>query len=222
MGLRLHKQLGYGLVLDSQTVGSVDWVSSKLYLTGEQFQTWLQACGLTEKDEDDLWMELNVPATWTVYDLVKHIDLGDGVSVILFTPPGYEKEWCHHGDMIDYVEDEWEQRDSSVYQTDTTMRLLPTAPFPYEGIYMDSRTGEVLPIRRQDDFRFLRQFYKDGKKEAAQKLADALGFPTVEEALQMTAPYIPKNLQKLIEWLEVFPDKATLYKLRPMLLKWWE
>lgn len=221
MGLRLHKQLGYGLVLNSSNSESVTWDTSKSYLEGEQFQAWLRTCNLTEKDEDSLWMELSVTPKWTVYDLVKHVDLDEDSSVILFTPPGYEKEWSHSDDMIDYIEDEWDQRKSEVYQTPTTMRVLPIAPFPYEGSYMNAKTGEVLPARRQEDYRFMRRFHQNGNTEAALRCAQSLGHETVEEALKFTAPYIPENVQKLTEWLGVFPEKKTMYQLRPMLLKWW-
>ncbi len=221
MGLRLHKQLGYGLVLGSDNSELVIWDRSKSDWKGEQFQNWLKSCELTEKDEDVLWMEMNVTPKWSVRDIVKHVDLDDHSSVLLFTPPGYEKEWSHHDDMIDYVEDEWDQRESKVYKTDTSMRILPIAPFPYDGTYMDSRTGEVFSHRKQEDFRFMRKFNHDGKIDAAQRCAENLGYMTVEEALQKTAPSIPENVEKLVEWLEVFPDNATIHQLRPMIVKWW-
>lgn len=156
------------------------------------------------------------------YTAISFRDEGGLPNVFHIMPLTHTKDWSRYADAIDYAEHDLKYGLDSDDYMDSTAQLLPTAPWPYSGLYMDSRTGQGLPPQktslwmRNKNSGFL-TVYPDRAEELTQELLDM----SVADALQYVVPQIPSEIYHMLQWSKIFSDESTWLDLRPMLYTYW-
>lgn len=238
MGVRPYKKLGWGLTgLEHDERGQLTDPrvnGDALYHRTEDFVPryleYLRALRDAESPESDEWFELMMtvsmveadfersgPADWPV---TRESEAGRR-DLLLIQPVGF-REWSRYGDRIDHAEEE-------MLHPGIEPRVVPMpyGIYPFEGIYMDDRTGRKLDGTAKRLFeRLLRHETDDPNKEAirqktAAHLAGTMGFDSPEQAQQHIAPVVPSDVMHVISWLNLFNGPEVHLQLRPMLYVYW-
>lgn len=143
-------------------------------------------------------------------------------NVLLVQPP-VEHNWSRRDDTIDWVEEALQREPSA----ENHFEVLKDAPFPYNALLMDARTGERIigDVGRmaQEWYRFtyfLDLTYEENEK-TFEDLALVSGFDSHEDALENCVPQVPAEVHKLCEWGELFTNDTVWRSLRPTLYVYW-
>lgn len=230
MGIRVHKVIGYGLTdleatdrkITDTRIGSADLVRQAMETDTRTYLEWLEAL---DPAEDDISRSLD---RWSLEDSLQkgeNRDLYDSVAydpefgapnVIVFIPPSM-RDWRHYDDPIDWVEETY-RTDGSAPQA-ARHRELPHGFYPYNGLYMDTRTGDRIKDNRV--MHWIRAVNAGKDEDELDYAAREFGFSTHREAAAFVAPVVPEDVQLLVRFLKVFKDPDDWRSLRPILYTYW-
>lgn len=108
------------------------------------------------------------------------------------------------------------------------VEVLRHPPFPFNGFYMDSQTGDRLNDRVMWWIRARSNYEAMPKARRAEHLAgldilaaECTPYANHEEACARVIPQVPEEIRDLAEFGKVFTDPATWLTLRPMLYTYW-
>jgi hypothetical protein len=134
-------------------------------------------------------------------------------------------EWSRADDTIDWLEETYL---STGERCTPRVDVFPHGIYPFNGAYMDNRTGGRLSndvmnwIRARSDgvtvhadvmYRFAAaiNYASDGQR----------AFRSPEEADRHIGPIIPIGVAALAHWGELFTGPRHVLELRPMRYLWW-
>lgn len=227
MGIRIHKMCGYGLTDLVEDDPRINWGSKYFnysysdydldeflehskrrdyYLGGLDSIMVRQWRKKGKKDQN--------PLECAVFG---NADMG--LENVMCVRPISSPEWHRSDDTLDWLE--------SGGEPDSTVRLLDHGIFPYDGLYMDARTGEHLK-NGVDIKRWLRIVGKVGEEardaiiagEYAGVFEKATGMD-YEEAKEFLVPNVPGDVRNVAEYLGIFATEDAWKDLRPMVYTYW-
>lgn len=234
MGIRIHKFLGYGLT-DVRTSG--------YKLADDRFNpdSPVFKYEFPELQEYLEWLEHNVAEDEIDLDrmFVNEVLKGErkarylddtfafntefGKSNVMAFQPLMTSDWSRYDDTIDWIE----ESEVRTGQRNKVVRLRHGI-YPWNGLYMDARTGERLPheimnwIRLQSRVRDQKRKGKDLPiPTALDEAAKQAGLKDNDEAEAVVAPVIPNDIRNIVNFLKVFKDPNGYLTLRPLLYTYW-
>jgi hypothetical protein len=238
VGIRLNKKLGWALTgLERDEHGrltdprvSLDGVNRYVEDFAPLYLGYLEALRDAEPENSDAWFDLMMSI-----EMVKAARDQDGVlnwpvtcrsdagyrDLLLIQPVGYQG-WSRYGDPLD------QQEEAMLYPgMEPRVVPMPYGIYPFEGLYMDSRTGQKLDstAKRIVD-RLLEAAEKDDDKredrlKAADHLAKSMGFENAGHAKEHIAPIVPPDVRYVISWLNLLNGPDAWLQLRPVLYVYW-
>jgi hypothetical protein len=235
MGIRVHKVIGYGLtdlkckkykVVDPRIdpTGYLGDYENQEAFSRKGYLAFLKAKLLTASEDEKHEIEWELAwfkggglaphlKDWTPYETVKHQAEYGLPKVLVVCPPEMVKSWQHYDDTIDFYEETINHKQHNRFQ------MLPNGAYPYEGSYMDARTGE-----RVKDGIELRRIMTGMIKLSAEikdKFSRQFGFDDFKTAKKFLVPTVPNSVRYVCEYLKLFKDPATVNSLRPMIYVYW-
>jgi hypothetical protein len=142
-----------------------------------------------------------------------------GLPNVLVVRPAGSPEWHRYNSPIDY-----EEEAIRGLFTDYRVERIVGGIHPYEGIYMDARTGEQIIGEQADRVRGWRRIINARRKVSGADRADllnrvarAMGFKDHAEAERYVVPLVPGEIRRLCEWGELFTWPDVWMQLRPVL-----
>lgn len=259
MGIRLHKHMGFGLdnlVLDNQ--GKIDdpRINTSAFdqlpsLTLIEYKQWLleksasQTVGVEEPNfhpsvtnSDLVYLRhervdeglkqksaSNYIHSWPTVDNKVSGDKG----ILLMQPYITVKEWSRFDDAIDYAEYA-EQVEAGNISIAPEVTKLTYAPYPYDGFYVDRRTGEPVDRQIWNVIRRLADSVKQdsddnehqkGSEMVQRMVKNTLGFSSLDEAKKSIKPQTPSEVVDFATWANIFTDTTTAHTLTPMIVRSW-
>jgi len=233
MGIRVHKFLGYGLTglehdgmkLTDERVNRESWLLAHdgVPALGDYF-AWLEARRAASSKEFSFsldWVHLknlgkeNWPKPRDLDDCAAY-DPEYGRPDVLVVRPYSARDWYRFDDPIDYVQETY-LRDPGTAQ-ESRADLIGACLYPYQS-YMDDRTGTAL-----DDkvFMWVRASNaRDSSPEVLDTFAQWAGFSGHAEASGHVVPFVPEEVQDLVEYAQLFTHAGVWRQLRPVLYTYW-
>jgi hypothetical protein len=145
-------------------------------------------------------------------------------TVLVLTPLG-KPDWSRYDDDMDYTMETYLRPRKA--QTNH-VEVLPHPPFPFNGFYMDNRTGERLNdrvmwwIRARSNFDSLPRAGRAAALEGLDLLAaECTPYADHEEASRYVIPQVPEEIRDLAEYGELFTEPDVWLQLRPVLYTYW-
>lgn len=233
MGIRVHKQMGYGLsdlAHDEKGYKITDPrinAESKLFdlydTTVEEYVEWLKSQGREEASLDAFALESIERSGIKLHMSDTFAWQGEfGLPNVLVLTPLTMKDWRRYDDGIDYAVETylWERdEDQQTNRVDHFGHGL----YPWNGLHMDARTG--VRIDSNLAMAWVRTHWPNNKPDETKKLQDglalAMGFEDRHEAERCVVPWVPEEIQDLARFGELFTDENVWTQLRPMLYTYW-
>lgn len=229
MGIRIHKVLGYGL-FDLKTKKD-KIVDNRINPNGFLSRMWEDSCDkwsiqgfikflenkmLNQKDVDRfhtamLLDSLRESEKNDFYDCFVHNPEYGKKNILCIIPFSYIKSWYRNDDIIDYCESSLKKE-----PTQNSAKLLENGIYPYNGIYQDIKTGEII-----EDWHVLKRGMSGLKDKHKNEIAKQMKIDTWEECLERIRPIVPLEIKLLCEYCEIFNDDKTTMTLLPMLYTYW-
>lgn len=154
----------------------------------------------------------------------RHGEYGDP-SVLVIRPLTLT-DWHRRDDSLDYAAESMSARAGENYAT-----VLPHAPYPFSGLFMDSAVGlrlpdEVMPwVRLQSRLRDEPDLDEATRSQIVQAMeviaTKFLGFEDGQAAMDRIAPCVPGEVRALAEFGQVFTSGDVWRQLRPVLYTYW-
>ncbi|HJS83793.1 MAG TPA: hypothetical protein VJ742_13270 [Nitrososphaera sp.] len=240
----MHKQLGYGLTdIQFEKDGYVitderlnpsgmamdhsDYWYSRTVL---DYRCWMEEQlvadfnGGLERAMLDHYLKGINAGTYDAHDfeprqaVTMNVEYGEPVLLIR---PLYQRDWLRYDNTIDWVQETYCNGEERQHNW---VKILPDGIFPYNGLFMDARTGEDVDLNEAVLYKRLLspEWGKVPTPEEIDKIFEANVFPkTPRDVLENMAPRVPKEVRSMCEYGQIFNDPATILDLRPMLYCWW-
>lgn len=231
MGIRIHKNLGYGLqnikftkyaVSDSRFNLVDGYFADKNKFSMEGYLEFLKNKSESQTDEYER-MSINVERhtlsdgkVSDFYDAIEY-DAEFGKKVVVFAPLGIK--WRRYADEMDHYDECATFGDGM----QPRVTLLKDGIYPYVGIYVDIRNGKRL-TREQTQYYCMYHWKveKRVKTSSFLKLKYLMGDAIVtEKDLKFIQPEVPIGIVLMCEYLKMFSDPLTVWKLKPMIYVHW-
>jgi hypothetical protein len=138
-------------------------------------------------------------------------------NVLCIIPAVLQKQWLRYDDAIDYVEE------SENWRADVDVshvKVIQGGLYPWNGLYMDIRTGESAGQMGMGAF-FFRSLDNESSSGTLKNIAKNCGFKSVTEAKKYMAPLVPGCIRYLCEYANVFTTPEVVFQLKPMLYVYW-
>lgn len=234
MGRRIHKVLGYGLTdvqarngwITDPRINSGSPLLNPDAEPGQDYASYLKSVSQKEADEADLERALLPPdpadgdldglCTW-------QSERERGLPEVLVVRPAGFSQWYRYDDVIDYQEyalrHGWSAKDR--------VEHIEGGIYPFEGLYMDSRTGEKFQrnlhcsLLRYRSWVLRELAEGDGRTEALNALAAGLGYRDHAESEQCIVPWVPDGVRLVCAWGQLFTSPEVCFQLKPMLYTYW-
>ncbi len=241
MGIRVHKALGWGLV-DLQTKNNeiIDSrINKKGFLFSDHSEKLDAPCtigdfkkywknNLNEDDEYDIFKLMTTQENSEYLDNYIIYNSEFGLPEVLLINPisqvkkygSRQNSWYRFDDIIDFQEETYNYHQKSRYQ------IFDFGIFPWEGSFCDS-DGKNWVNRDKPYHSIAFEFIKRKNnllhydKDTLMPLVRTLGFNTIKEAEENVLPEVPKEIQMICKYLNLFNNDKTIYQLKPMLYVWW-
>ena len=239
MGMTLQKFMGYGLkdlrFVDDQLDDPRLNLDSPIFECTapdlKDYAEWLQANSCCERigkeqtlfsldltyihdgeeqDQDQGQRYLDDCYTWSGEDY--------GLREVLLLQPLSGRDWSRRDDSIDYMTETC--LGSQSFDTISRIEDLKHGIYPWNGMYMDSRSGEILPSQVMHWVRACNAEEQSSGSEM-DLLAKGIGFTDHAEAQAVIAPTVPEEVRDLASFFELFPSPDTWKELRPMIYTFW-
>ena len=146
-------------------------------------------------------------------------------NVLLLRPVSCP-DWFRREDTLDYAIEATSARAGQNYAT-----VLPHAPYPFSGLFMDAATGARLPdkvmtwVRLQSRLREepdLDHAVRARIGRAMEIIAVAeLGFKDGADAVERIVPCVPGEVRALAQFGDLFTSDDVWLQLRPALYTFW-
>lgn len=226
MGLRIRKMCGYGLTDLAEDDPRVNWDSAYFNYRSSDFSVdeFLELAegrdgtyGRLDRIMVQQWREQGKEDP----DVADCFEIGNADSGLtaacartLACP-----DWYRSDDTIDYLE--------AGGEPDSSVRVLDYGIFPYDGLYMDARTGEPvkegLDIRRWVRIadRLGEESYDTQVQAAYAGVFEEENKWTLEDAREFLVPNVPEDIRNVVDYLDVFTSADEWKNLRPMICTWW-
>lgn len=241
MGIRVHKMLGYGLAdlepgerpRDGRADPRINWEASIVLwegTSGQEYFRWLEHRRIQDKRDfrfslDWAYLKHDQGALGTdLRDCVAYEPEFGLPEVLVIRPLSYS-DWFRSDDTLDYMAETYPWRPQS---QKSRVEVYEHGIFPFNGSYMDKRTGERVDqkvmywIRARSDI----QQVPGGTVGERLSVLDALAqeftpFSTHAEADENIVPLVPEEIRDLAEFGGVFTVPDVSLQLRPMLYTYW-
>jgi hypothetical protein len=245
MGIRVHKVLGWGLYnLEPGERGAedprVNWESPLVKyegLSGQEYFRWLEAKRRASQDSFMFSMDWAVLAHSEGF---AERNLQDcftyqpefGLPEVLMLTPFSRPDWRRSDDTIDYLTESYQLpgegiREPAMKDQPDHVAVLPNAPYPFNGMFMDKRTGERLS-KSLDWVRIWNslgrhRIFEEGSEQRRMLdlLAQAAGLAGHDEAAEVVVPLVPDEIRDLAEFGQMFTGPDVWLQLRPLLYTFW-
>lgn len=225
MGIRVHKELGYGLT-DVMTNEAGDIIDPRFTgsfhtegfddLTLQDYLDFLKKCQ-DDGDARAAWAKpYEKPKNWRPYKSFTHEAEFGLANVFLVTPVEEVEKWKRYDDMLDWVEEA--RMDKHHDGSPNWVKEIHYPLYPYD-TWMDSATGEGIRDAHSDK-QVVRFLLKDNQSQLTTFL-NARGFPSLEEYEKRVVPNVPDSIRYLCRWADIFVDPKTVLELRPLLYVYW-
>jgi len=136
-------------------------------------------------------------------------------NVLLLKPLGM-KEWSRYDDMLDWVEETY-VRDPEGENGANWVKVLDDGIFPYNGTYMDARTGE----RIRDGITLRRILQSNVNEWKWDTIEEDYGFKSMDDIRENLVPFVPQEIRDIAEWGQLFTNDNVWKQLRPMIYVYW-
>jgi hypothetical protein len=144
-------------------------------------------------------------------------------SPMVFIPIEHTDDWFRHDDIIDYYDNGSEDSVKMIVDDGG----YPCPIFPYAR-YINRKTGNSFSGTYASAFLDMRRYEKISSiplekmvSETATKELSNLGISTMDELRRDIVPMIPISLRIFFETFNVFENPLTMYRLRPIIYKFW-
>jgi hypothetical protein len=239
MGVRINKIMGYGisnLKLDAEsrwdiTDSRINQDSRLLNAVADDstnfsgYESFISQHSLKERvpsitPEVKSFMKNPLAAvTLLVGTDIKKRDEG----ILLFTPVSITDRWVHKDDLIDYYSYRQEHLHEDQLDDDIltpSVQELSLNPYPFNEDYVDTRTRKRVNPQL---WNLTQRLYESGEIEMANEVAFLSNFEDAKHMYDNVAPRPPKEIEVLIEWLNVFNNPGdTIKELKPMIVTYWQ
>jgi hypothetical protein len=238
MGIRVHKILGWGLTdleKDYEADPRVNWASPLLpggdkTPTAGDYWSWL------EKRREAAGKKFPFSLDWAMLrhdEKLREKDLYGcvvyeheyGLPEVLVIRPATKDDWSRFDDTIDYMEETYPWSRGS---QQNRVQVYEHGPFPFNGSYMDKRTGKLVPEKVMYWIRARSNVQQAPGDTIAERLGmlNALAqeftpFETHAEADENIVPQVPDEIRDLAEFGQLFTHAGTWRQLRPLLYTYW-
>jgi hypothetical protein len=241
MGIRIHKIIGYGLddlvtdekgyYIQDPRVNPEGIIIRSLENNEFSLDAYLEHL----ESQNDTYLNIDRSFFKTVSDKDKwkynpyysfHWNGEYGIPNVICFCPITHSDWSRYDDIIDYVEATYIETPAQQNQ----YKILAHGIYPWDGIFMDARTGKTLPrqavvVRRMmKTIEKLREENSDKDIEVPGLVMEGvreIGFSSYEEARDYMAPIIPESIIDLLKWGKAFTDESVVRQLRPMMYTYW-
>jgi hypothetical protein len=149
-----------------------------------------------------------------------------GDPSVLVVRPLTLLDWAHRNDPLDHAEEALTGR-----YTQGRVQVMPWAPYPFSGSWMDARDGRGLPdsvmvwvrlASRLRDEPDLDAQSRVGIEQAMVAVAEAsLGFDDGRDAFDAVVPCVPGEVRALAEFGDLFTGPDVWRQLRPVIYTYW-
>lgn len=236
MGIRVNKVLGYGLTdVREHDDSRVNWDSVLLSYdraSGEDYLRWLY--GKRSKVKQSSWYPFSLDFAMlredpklrqkNLYDAVVY-DPEYGLNNVLVLRPLSCGDWHREDDSIDYMTETFLLDASAESRVET----FTAGIHPFNGVYMDARTGERLDQKATTWVRIRSSLEESGEDLGPAERLEALDgvtrdlttFQSWAEASEHIAPYVPEEVQDIAEFGSLFTGPLVWTQLRPLLYTYW-
>lgn len=239
MGIRVHKRLGYGLADVAEDDPRINPASALLQydrLSVLEYRRFLDH-RYRERRKSDEFVWSHDEITLRHEPRFDRMDLSDCVaggeeyglaSVLLLCPVSLNGEWSRFDDAIDYMEETY-LRPAAERQANH-VQLFRHGIHPFNGSYMDARTGEPMSQEVMTWIRAASSFEAETGRGSDDSLPreelDAITkastpFGTFDEAAGNIVPLVPGEVRDLAEYGDLFTAPDVWRQLRPMLYVYW-
>jgi hypothetical protein len=147
---------------------------------------------------------------------------------VLLLKPLTFRDWHRSDSTIDYIEETY-LCPSGQEPVSNRVTVLEHGIYPFNGLYMDKRTGEKLKheaIWWIQACSSTREAERKGEEPPLTEahldpLAKAVGFANAADARENIAPVVPDEIRDLAEFGELFTSPDVANQLRPLLYVYW-
>lgn len=207
----INKAIGWGLTIGQDPL---EHLRGKRSPTLGDHSRWLEELG-TEEALDAMPSGLGTKVI-PVSGHAPYI-LQQPFPVLLFVPPA--RGWMRRDDSLDYGFADTRETSIEV--------LYANPPGPFEDMWMYRKNGELLNSAASD-FRAACGARTGSVPEldrlAVQVRVEGQGKPLftgAHDAFSDVVPYVPNEVRWLAEHLDVFEDKTSVLRCRPIRAQWW-
>jgi hypothetical protein len=138
-------------------------------------------------------------------------------NVLCIIPSVMQKQWVRYDDAIDYVEENERWRaDVDVNH----VKVIQGGFHPWNGLYIDSRTGEWAG-KDSLGAAFFRSTNDKTDQKTLNFLAKNCGFKSAAEAKKYMVPLVPQSVRCLCEYTKIFTAPKVVFQLKPILYVYW-
>lgn len=145
-------------------------------------------------------------------------------EVLLIMPLSEYGNWRRYDDIIDYMQAGYEDTASI-----NSIKVLDRGIWPWEG-WVNQSTGSRL----DPSHLFVYRRFRDGLDKGAytgqdrqdvknnlNSISKKMGFKDYQDANENLGPQVPDEVIMLCDFLELFKDPMTAYKLKPVIYTYW-
>lgn len=240
MGIRVRKQMGYGLtdvqhqdmrISDPRINPNNRFIRDYDHKAMDvvKYIAWLKEERRSAMEGGYLNMDVMIGEMSeesgkrlpSMYDAIAY-DGEYGLPNVLVLTPLFMRDWRRYDDAIDYAVETYlhtEGEDPQVNRADVFKYGL----FPWSESWMDARTGERIKgkdIHIWALSRWTRRGNPDHDKMRS-VLAKSMGFDDLAHAEENIVPFVPEEVRDLAEYGQLFTDPSVCFQLRPMLYTYW-
>lgn len=248
MGIRITIRMGYGLtdvkcngyeLADPRINSKSPLLDYEAKTSVDDYREFLKSKNSHKTDGFAMEAGFLNPDHWMgkgkkpvdIFDCVTHRTEYGIPEVLCITPAWLLKDWRRYDDSIDYA------LSTHVYHTNPEDKVWPLdyGHYPYNGIYMDKRTGErvkdsiIMWVRMLDGGKRgrwkvkkqLRSVWDTEGRVVMDALAQAGGFKDHEDAFENCRPVVPEEVRNLAAFGGLFTDPSVVNQLRPMIYQYW-
>jgi hypothetical protein len=192
----------------------------------------------TEKEREDgrsfFFSMLKCQEAWkkdsSLLDYIFHSgdEFGDS-SILLFTPISIDEDrWVRHDDLIDHLEFSLTSKimeEAGFQNKETTERIIevPYGIYPYEGTFINQKTGKLIPRASGTHF-YLMEMAKKMIESGEEEISDIWkedGFENAQDILDNLKAEVPIEIVVMAKFLGIFKDPMTVHSLKPIIYTYW-
>lgn len=223
MGIRINKTLGWGVEIEKSDYSStinedyadkdfkdyLDYVANIEYEDEiEKIRSGSEKALIRAND-----LDVNQVSPHDIVNIIEEEYNDNSKMAIIIVPVSEATTWNRFDDPIDYYE---------AKTPNNTLRYLKGGIFPWEGSYMDKRTGKPLRGKVFENAMFLKEISSiENKSSILNEYAVKCGFNDFNDYQENVVPDVPLPVRNVISYLKPFNDDSIVKELLPMLATYW-